>query len=100
MAEFLAGQRDASARAMDERVYLRREYIVSLGKNRPRYYQASAPITGDVPEYVLMRVRSQEVPRLEAMTFGTLAAVLVIAVGNVMYALAALRRRQRAAENG
>jgi len=100
MAEFLAGGGEASARPPEERVYLRREYIVSLGKNRPRYYQANAPITGDVPEYVLMRDRSGEVPRLEAMTFGTLAAVLLIAVGNVMYALGALRRRRGAGDNG
>ena len=100
VAEFRAGRSSASARLPEERVFLRREYIVSLGKNRPRYYQSSAPIPVDVPEYVLMRGRSQEVPRLEAMTFGTLAAVLLIAVGNVMYAVGALRRRRRAADKG
>ena len=99
VAEFKAGQASASARPPEEGVILRREYILSLGKIRPRYYQVSAPITGDIPEYALMRDRSQEVPRLEAMTFGTLGAVLVIALGNVLSALGALRRRRRAADN-
>ena len=100
MAVFQAAQSSASARIPDERVFLWREYNVSLGKNRPRYLQASSPVSGDVLDYVLMRDRSQEVPRLEAMTFGTLAAVLLIAIGNVYYALGALRRRRRAADNG
>lgn len=95
MAEFLGGGGEASARLSNERVYLRREYSLSLGKNRPRYYQANAPITGDVPEYVLMRDRAAEVPRLGTMTLGTLAAVVTIALGNVMFALGALRRRRR-----
>ena len=98
-AAFQEAQSSASARIPDERVFLRREFDVSLGKNRPRYYQVDRQITGDIPEYVLLRDRSQEVPRLEAMTFGTLAAVLVIAAGNVFYALGALRRR-RAADSG
>lgn len=97
-AEFLAGGGEASARNPDERVYLRREITASLGKNRPRYYQVSRPVGGDVPEYALLRDRSAEVPRLEAMTLGTLGAVVVIAGGNVIYALGALRRRRREAD--
>ncbi len=95
-AALQAAQASASARISDERVFLRREFNVSLGKNRPRYYQVNTPISGDIPEYVLLRDRSQEVPRLNAMTFGTLAAVLVIALGNVYYALGALGRRRAA----
>ncbi len=98
VAEFLAGGGEASARNPGERVYLRREIIASLGKNRPRYYQARGPIGGDIPEYVLLRDRSAEVPRLEAMTLGTLGAVVIIAGGNVLYALGALRRRRREAD--
>ena len=94
-AEFAAGGGEASARNPDDRIFLRREIIASLGKNPPRYYQVNAPVVGDVPEYVLMRDRSAEVPRLEAMTFGTLAAVLAIAIGNVVAAFGALHRRRR-----
>ena len=99
-AALQAAQASASARIPDERVFLRREFDVSLGKNRPRFYQVDIPTAGDIPEYVLQRDRSREAPRLHAMTFGTLAAVLMIALGNVYYALGALGRRRRAADNG
>lgn len=99
VAEFQSGQASASARLPDEQVFLRREIIVSLGKTRPRFYQSNSPVPGDELEYIWMRDRSQEVPRLGAMTFGTLAAILLIAVGNGFYALAALRRRGRDAGN-
>ena len=95
VAEFQSGQASASANLADERVFLWRESIVSLGKTRPRFYQSNSPVPGDELEYIWMRDRSREVPRLRAMTFGTLAAILLIAVGNVFYAFAALRRRGR-----
>lgn len=98
-AEFQSGQASASASDADERVYLRREIIVSLGKTRPRFYQSNSPVPGDDLEYIWMRDRSREIPRLSAMTFGTLAAILLIAAGNVFYALAAFRRRGRDAGN-
>ena len=98
VADFQSGQASASASNNDERVYLRREIIVSLGKTRPRFYQSNSPVPGDELEYIWMRDRSREVPRLRAMTFGTLAAILLIAAGNVFYALAALRRRGRGAQ--
>lgn len=98
VAEFQSGQASASANLADERVFLWRESIVSLGKTRPRFYQSDSPVPGDELEYIWMRDRSREVPRLRAMTFGTLAAILLIAVGNVFYALAALRRRGRGAK--
>ena len=40
-----------------------------------------------------MRDRSLEVPRLQAMTLGTLAAVLTIVIGNFVAALRAFRQR-------
>ncbi|MDE2638559.1 MAG: SH3 domain-containing protein [Chloroflexota bacterium] len=98
-AEFRSGQASASANLADERVILWLESIVSLGKTRPRFYQSDSPAPSDELEYIWMRDRSQEVPRLRAMTFGTLAAILLIAVGNVFYALAALRRRGREAQS-
>lgn len=94
-AEFRSGQASASASRADEPVFLWRESIISLGKTRPRFFQSNSPVPGDDLEYIWMRDRSQEAPRLGAITFGTLAAILVIAVGNVYYALAALRRRGR-----
>ncbi len=99
VVEFQSGQASASANLSDERVFLWLESIVSLGKTRPRFYQSDSPVPGDELEYIWMRDRSREVPRLRAMTFGTLAATLLIAVGNVFYALAALRRRGRDAQS-
>lgn len=93
VAEFRAGQGEA-ARAAEEGLFLRRETIVSLGKNGPRYYQVNGPVSGVAAEYALTRDRSQEVPRLQAMTFGTVAAVVVIVLGNALYAVGALRRRR------
>ncbi|MCY3832703.1 MAG: SH3 domain-containing protein [Chloroflexi bacterium] len=92
-AAFEAGRASASARSPTERVVLERGFLLSLGKNGPRFYQADAPILSDIHEFVLMRDRSQEAPRLEAMTLGTLAAVLLIVVGNVLSAFGALRGR-------
>ena len=94
VAEFQAAQSSASAQPPNERVYLRAGISLSLGKTGPRYYQITTPLTGDIPEYVLLRDRTQEAARLSAMTFGTLAAILAIAAGNVFYALGALRRRR------
>lgn len=99
VAEFQSGQASTSANLSDERVFLWLESIVSLGKTRPRFYQSDSPVPGDELEYIWMRDRSREVPRLRAMTFGTLAAILLIVVGNVFYALAALRRRGRDAQS-
>lgn len=92
-AAFEAGRASASASSPTERVVLERGFLPSLGKNGPRFYQANAPIPGDLHEFVLMRDRSQEAPRLEAMTLGALAAVLLIVVGNVLSAFGALRGR-------
>ncbi len=98
-AEFRSNQASAAASFPDAPVFLWRESILRLGKTRPRFFQSNSPVPGDDLEYIWMRGRSQEVPRLRAMTFGTLAAILVIAVGNVFYALAALRRRRRESQS-
>ena len=100
LAQFRSLQGEASAPSPAERVFMRRESIVSLGKIGPRYYQANTPLRGEAPEYALMRDRSQEAPRLEAMTFGTVAAIVLIALGNVIYALGALGRRRPAVDTG
>ncbi len=104
IAEFLVDERlvsaaelagaQASASAADtqrgERAVLQREYMLRLGKPAPRFYQAQAPASGDRLEVALNRDRAQEIPRLEAMTLGTLAAALAIIFGNVIYAARAL----------
>ena len=76
---------------------MQREFDLSLGKNPPRFSQATVPISGEAAAFVLLRDRSQETPRLDALTLGTLAAVLATAFGNVAAALGALRRRRRSA---
>ena len=91
------GEATASASAPRERAVMRLDFTLRLGKNRPRFYQALAPDSGDHPEYVLNRDRTGEATRLEAMTLGTLGAVLVIVIGNVVSALRAFGGRRREA---
>lgn len=88
-----AGANDSASRPR-ERAVMRLDFSFRLGKNQPRYYQAQAPDTGDRPELVLLRDRSQEAPRLQAMTLGTVAATLVIVIGNLLYAVRGLLRRE------
>ena len=94
-SELAGGGANDSASLPRERAVMRLDFSFRLGKNQPRYYQVEAPDTGDRPELVLRRDRSQEVPRLQAMTLGTLAAVLVIVIGNLFYAARGLLRRPR-----
>ena len=100
VAEFAAGRAEASARLPGAGFHLRRDFMVSLGKTRPRVYQARGPVAADASAYALNRDRSGEIPRLAAMTLGTMAAALVIALGNVFHAFAALRSRRRPAIDG
>lgn len=86
---------DDTASAPRERRVLRLDFRLSLSKNQPRYYQVNPPDTGIDWEYVLLRDRSLEAPRLQALTLGTLAAVLAIFVGSVVGALNAFRGRPR-----
>lgn len=93
-SELAGGQANASASPPRERAVMRLGFNFRLGKNQPRYYQALTPDIGDRPELALLRDRGQEIPRLQAMTLGTLAAVLVIVIGNLLYALRALLLRR------
>ena len=91
-----AGSPDASARAGEGRTVLRFDFSLRLGKTRPRFYQADPPVRGDRAEFVLLRDGRQEEQRFDAMTLGTIAAVLVIVAGNAFYMMQALTRRRRA----
>ena len=93
-----AGQPDDSASAAKERTFLRIEFSMRLGKNRPRFSQVNPPVRGDRAEFVLLRADQQEETRLHAMTLGTIAAVLVIVAGNLIYLMSALTRRRRASK--
>ncbi len=95
-SEFAGAQDSASASESAARAVMQLGFTLRLGKNRPRFYQAQPPPSGDRPELALHRDRSLETPRLQAMTLGTLAAVLVIVFGNTIYALRGLLRGPRA----
>lgn len=94
------GQADASAGAADGRAFLRLEFSLRLGKTRPRFSQANPAPRGDRAEFVLLQDRRQEESRLDAMTLGTIAAVLVIVAGNAFYMMRGLTRRRRASRSG
>ena len=85
----------ASARADGDRTVLRRAYFPVLGKNERQISQALPPDTGIDWEFVLLRERADEIPRLQALTLGTLAAALTIFIGNIAAALRAFRARPR-----
>lgn len=86
---------DASASLPREQSLLRWDYRASLGKNQPRLYQVSPTDTGIDWEYVLLRDRSLEAPRLAALSLGTLAAALIIVIGSVLGALRAIGGRRQ-----
>ena len=96
-AEFAAAQLDDAAGIDGTRTVLRLKFSLHLGKNRPRFYQANQPVIGDRPAIVQLRDRRQEVAKLDAMTMGTIAAVLIILVGNAFYAMRGLMARRRQA---
>ena len=89
-------QLKASDPARSEQVLLQLGFSLRLGNDPPRMYQANPPPQTDRAEFVLLREDRQAEQRLDAMTLGTIAAVLVIVAGNVFYALRALTRRGRA----
>ena len=92
----LTEQLKASDPARSEQILLRLGFSLRLGNDPPRMYQANPPPQTDRAEFVLLREDRQAEQRLDAMTLGTIAAVLVIVAGNVFYALRALARRGRA----
>ncbi len=91
-----AGDDSASASAPRQQTLMRLEFPLRLGKNQPRFYQAQASGAGDHPEFVLNRDRKGETSRLEAMTLGALASVLIIVFGNLVSALRAFGMRRSA----
>ena len=93
-SEFSGAGADASASQPRERTVMQLDFTLRLGKNRPRFSQVQPPVPGDRLELILQRDRSLEIPRLEAMTLGTLAAILVIVFGNTIYAVRGLLRRR------
>ena len=95
-SELDGGRTDDSASLPSERAVMRLDFTFRLGKDEPRYYQAPPPVSSDRPELVLLYDRSQEIPRLQAMTLGTVAAVLVIVIGNLLYAVRGLLLRRKA----
>ena len=84
-----------SASAARPQTVLQTMFAVRLGKNPPRIYQVDPPGSPERPEIVLLRDRRSEVAQLDAMTLGTIAAVLVIAFGNIFYAMRGLLERRR-----
>ena len=100
-SEFAGAQDSAAADAQPERTLLQLDFSLRLGKTQPRFSQAQppAPSEGDRTELIVSRDRAQEVPRLQAMTLGTLAAVLVIVFGNTIYAVRGLMRRRNSQGN-
>ncbi|MCY3796201.1 MAG: SH3 domain-containing protein [Chloroflexi bacterium] len=90
--EFAGARDSASTGGPAERAVLQVDFGFRLGKTGPRFYQAQPPATGDRPALALSRDRSGEISRLQAMTLGTLAAVLLIVFGNTIYAVRGLLR--------
>ena len=90
--EFRAAE---SASADRPQSVLRVEFSLRLGKDRPRFSQVDAPGSPERPEIVLLRDRQQEVARLDAMTLGTIAAILIIVIGNAFYGMRGLPGRRR-----
>lgn len=96
-ASELAGEGTTDSASLSrERAVMRLDFTLRLGKNQPRYYQAQAPDAGDRPELAPSGDRDLEIARLQAMTMGTVAAVLVIVIGNLMHAARGLLRRESA----
>lgn len=90
--EFRAVESASADRAQS---VLRVEFSLRLGKNRPRMYQVDRPGSPERPEIVLLRDRQHEIAQLDAMTLGTIAAILIILTGNVFYAMRGLLQRRR-----
>jgi|GEM_PF-1182701 len=102
---------DESADAGDTGVTVMQvSYQRRLGKNQVRYYQSSDDEATATPpfevlttpdpraDYVFTRDRSQETSRLNAMTLGTITAVVIILFGNIYFGLRAVLRRRREAK--
>ncbi len=88
-----ASNGDDSASIARERSVMSRFYPRRYGNIEPRFSQAN-PVPGSARGAIVqLRERGGEAQRLQALTMGTLAAVLAIALGNLVAAIGALVRR-------
>lgn len=88
-----ASNNDDSASNTRERSVMSRFYPRRYGNIEPRFSQAN-PVTGSALGAIIqLRERGGEAQRLQALTMGTLAAVLAIALGNLFAAIGAMVRR-------
>ena len=105
-AELEGDASDDSADAGTGVSVMRVEYNRRMGKNRVRYYlqnPTETPIAEATPtatpdplaNFALSRNRGQEGARLNAMTLGTIAAVIIILFGNIYYGLRWMAQRRR-----
>jgi len=98
-ADYIASQLQESARLPHERAIMQVHLPLRLGKPDNNSAQVSSPgADSALPALALQRDRSDELPRLDAMTLGTVAAVLVIALGNVFALARSLLGRRAAAQ--
>ena len=84
---------DESASMPRERSVMSRFMPRRYGKIEPRFSQARQIPNSSLGAIIQLRERSDEVPRLQALTMGTVAAVLAIVLGNLFAAIGALVRR-------
>jgi hypothetical protein len=61
----------------------------------PTATQTATATPDPLASYVFSRDRSQENSRLNAMTLGTIAAIVIILLGNIFYGLRAVSRRRQ-----
>ncbi len=88
-----ASNGDDSASIARERSVMSRFYPRRYGKTEPRFSQANQVPFSTRGAIVQLRERGAEAQRLQALTMGTVAAVLAIALGNLVAAIGALVRR-------
>ncbi|MXX49579.1 MAG: SH3 domain-containing protein [Chloroflexi bacterium] len=85
---------DDSASLTSERTVLSRFVPRRYGKIEPRFSQANQDPSSTLGAIVQLRERAEAAPRLQALTMGTVAAVLAITLGNLAAAIGALFRRR------
>ena len=88
-----ASNSDDSASNTRERSVMSRFYPRRYGNIEPRFSQANPDTGSALGAIIQLRERGGEAQRLQALTMGTLAAVLAIALGNLVAAIGAMVRR-------
>ena len=88
-----ASNSDDSASNTRERSVMSRFYPRRYGNIEPRFSQANPDTGSALGAIIQLRERGGEAQRLQALTMGTLAAVLAIALGNLFAAIGAMVRR-------